>query len=608
MRGKELSDQIPLYIDHSSKLPLPSTQYDMYSAENAGLVKFDLLGLKTLTVIDKTVKMINKNNLDLDISKIDLKDKKVFDLLSTGETTGLFQLESTGMREAIKQMKPNKFDDIIALVALYRPGPMSNIPIYNDCKNGLKKPDYIHPSLKNILEPTYGIIIYQEQVMQIAQTLAGFSAGEADILRRAMGKKKRAELERQKERFVNGAVKNGIKKDLANYIFTKIEPFAEYGFNKSHAAAYALIAFQTAYLKTYYKEEFIASTMSTETTNTNKLREFVDELKRLNVNVVRPDINNCFTDFRTSKNSILYGLGAIKNVGSEAVSNLVKERENNGKFKSLIDFIKRVHPKDINKLQLEGLVKSGAFDKLEKNRKGIFDTIPKLIQLNKIFHEEKVSKQSNLFDNDDENKSEKFKLNTEDKWTTKELLSEEFKSLGFYISDHPLNNYQNTFSQLNIKPYKEFITDNKNEGLIAGTLMTIQEKKSSKGTPFAIGKFSDKYGEYELFIFSEILVTNREMLKEGESFVITLFKDTSGDQKRVNVKKIISLDKLINNSYKKVSIEIDEKLDLQELKKLLEKKGETEVQLIIRQKDTKFTVKLEKPRKFDLKLLNEVKK
>ena len=605
--GKELSDQIPLYIDHSSKLPLPSTQYDMYSSENAGLVKFDLLGLKTLTVIDKTVKMINKKNSNLDISKIDLKDKKVFDLLSTGETTGLFQLESTGMREAIKQMKPNKFDDIIALVALYRPGPMSNIPIYNDCKNGLKEPEYIHPSLKNILEPTYGIIIYQEQVMQIAQTLAGFSAGEADILRRAMGKKKRAELERQKERFVNGAVENGIKKDLANYIFTKIEPFAEYGFNKSHAAAYALIAFQTAYLKTYYKEEFIASTMSTETTNTNKLREFVDELKRLKVNVVRPDINDCFADFRTSEKTILYGLGAIKNVGSEAVSNLINEREAKGKFKSLTDFIKRVNPKDINKLQLEGLVKSGAFDKLEKNRKGILETIPKLIQLNKIYHEEKISKQSNLFDNEDNSKNEKLKLNTDEKWSNKELLSEEFKSLGFYISDHPLNNYKNIFSKLNIKPYREFITDKKNEGLISGTLMTIQEKKSSKGTPFAIAKFSDTFGEYELFIFSEILIANRDMLKEGESFVITLFKDVSGDQKRVNVKKIVSLNNLINNNFKKVSIEIDEKLDLQELKKLLEKKGETEVQLIIRQKDTKFTVKLENPRKFDLKLLNEVK-
>ena len=605
--GKELSDQIPLYIDHSSNLPLPSTQYDMYSSENAGLVKFDLLGLKTLTVIDKTVKMVNKKKFNLDISKIDLKDKKVFDLLSTGETTGLFQLESTGMREAIKQMKPNKFDDIIALVALYRPGPMSNIPIYNECKNGLKEPAYIHPSLKNILEPTYGIIIYQEQVMQIAQTLAGFSAGEADILRRAMGKKKRAELERQKERFVNGAIKKGIKKDLANYIFTKIEPFAEYGFNKSHAAAYALIAYQTAFLKTYFKEEFIASTMSTETTNTNKLREFVDELKRLKVNVVRPDINDCFADFRTAENTILYGLGAIKNVGSEAISNLIKEREKNGKFKSIMNFIKRVNPKDINKLQLEGLVKSGAFDKLEKNRKGIFETIPKLIQLNKIFHEDKISKQRNLFDSEDSSKDDKLKLNTEEYWENKEFLSEEFKSLGFYISDHPLNNYKNIFTQLDIRPYKDFINGKKKDSLIAGTLMSIQEKKSSKGTPFAIAKFSDNFADYELFLFSEILINNRDILKEGESFVLTLSKDVSGDQKRVNVKKIISLDSLINNSYKKVSIEIDEKLDFKELKKLLEKKGETEVQLIMRQKDTKFTIKLENPRKFDLKLFNEVK-
>ena len=220
------------------------------------LVKFDLLGLKTLTVIDNTIKRLKLKKINLDISKIDHNDKKVFSMLSTGETTGLFQLESAGMREAIKQMKPNKFDDIIALVALYRPGPMSNIPIYNDCKNGIKEPDYIHPTLKEILKPTYGIIIYQEQVMQIAQTLAGFTAGEADILRRAMGKKKKAELDKQKERFINGALKNGIAKDVANFVFTKIEPFAQYGFNKSHAAAYALIAYQTAYLKTYYKEGF----------------------------------------------------------------------------------------------------------------------------------------------------------------------------------------------------------------------------------------------------------------------------------------------------------------------------------------------------------------
>ena len=605
--GSELSDQIPLYIDHSSKLPLPSTQYDMYSSENAGLVKFDLLGLKTLTVINKTVNMINKTNNKIDISKINLEDKKVFELLSTGETTGLFQLESTGMREAIKQMKPNKFDDIIALVALYRPGPMSNIPVYNDCKNGLKTPEYIHPSLKKILEPTYGIIIYQEQVMQIDQTLAGFSAGEADILRRAMGKKKRAELEEQKERFVDGAVKKGIKKDLATYIFTKIEPFAEYGFNKSHAAAYALIAYQTAYLKTYFKEEFIAASMSTELTNTSKLREFVEELKRLDVEVVRPNINKCLADFKPEKNKIFYGLGAIKNVGFEAVSNLVKERIANGNYKSLTNFIKRVSPKDINKLQLEGLVKSGAFDELENDRNSIMQSIPKIIQQNKVFFEEKMSNQSNLFENQTGNHDEKFEFEISKKWSKNELLSEEFKSLGFYISDHPLNDYEKIFEQLQILPFKKYQENKNNEGLVAGTLMSIQEKKTLKGTPYAIAKFSDKFGEFELFLFSEILIQNRDILKEGESFVITLYKEINKDQKRMNVKKVVSLTGLINHNYKKVSIEIKENTDLTDFKELIKEKGETYIKLILNKNKNKFIFELENPRKFDLKLFNTIK-
>ncbi len=607
--GEELSDQIPFYVDHSSNLVLPSTQYDMYSSENAGLVKFDLLGLKTLTVINKTVKMINKNKVKLDITKINLSDKKVFELLSTGETTGLFQLESTGMREAIKQMKPNKFDDIIALVALYRPGPMSNIPIYNECKNGNRKPDYIHPTLEKILKPTYGIIIYQEQVMQIAQTLAGFSAGEADILRRAMGKKKRAELEKQKERFVSGAVKNGIKKDLAIYIFTKIEPFAEYGFNKSHAAAYALIAFQTAFLKTYFKEEFIAATMSTELTNTSKLREFVDELKRLKVEVVSPNINLCFADFKAERNKIFYGLGAIKNVGFEAVSNLIMEREKNGIYVSLLDFVKRVNPKDINKLQLEGLVKSGVFDELEKNRGLLYNSIPKIIQLNKFHYENKISKQNDLFGDDKNEEKEIFDYRTNNKWSKKKLLNEEFKSLGFFISDHPLNEYKGIFNQLSIISYKDFFQNDKNEGLVAGTVMSIQEKKSSKGTPFAIVKFSDQFGEFELFLFSEILIKNREFLKEGESFILTLFKDINNNktQQRINVKKILSVNEMVNSDYKKISIELNNNYDLEELKNFLKEKGKTEVNLILKKNGEKLIFKLLNNRKFNMNLFNKVK-
>ena len=412
--GENLSNEVPLYKDKSSNLILPSTQFDMHSSENAGLVKFDILGLTALTVINKTLKMLKSRGVDLDISKINLVDEEVFKLLSSGETTGLFQLESTGVRDTLRQMKPNKFDDIVALVALYRPGPMSNIPTYNDCKNGIKKPDYIHEVLEKILQPTYGIIVYQEQVMQIAQTLAGFTAGEADILRKAMGKKKRAELEKQKEKFITGAVKNGIKKDVANYVFTKIEPFAEYGFNKSHAVAYAMIAFQTSYLKTHYKEEFIAASMSTSLTNTGKLREYVEELKRLNVEVVRPCINSCAADFKPETNKIYYGLGAIKSVGFEAVSNIIKERNKNGKFNSLMDFIKRIDPKDVNKLQLEGLVKAGAFDKIEKNRKQIFNSIPKIIQTIKNKYLEKETNQTNLFEGTDGSNEEVFEFLTND--------------------------------------------------------------------------------------------------------------------------------------------------------------------------------------------------
>ena len=607
--GNKLAEQFPLYIDHSSNLILPSTQYDMYSSENAGLVKFDLLGLKTLTVIDKTLKRLKLKKIDLEISKINLQDEKVYSLLSSGETTGLFQLESSGMRESIKQMKPNRFDDIIALVALYRPGPMSNIPIYNECKNGIKTPDYIHPTLEKILKPTYGIIIYQEQVMQIAQTLAGFTAGEADILRRAMGKKKKAELDKQKERFINGALKNGISKDVANFVFTKIEPFAQYGFNKSHAAAYALIAYQTAFLKTYYKEDFIAATMSTELTNTSKLREFVEELKRLKIQIIRPCINECFGEFKAETNKIYYGLGAIKNVGFEAISNIIKEREKNGKFKSLVDFVNRIDSKDVNKLQLEGLVKAGVFDIFNSDRNQILKSIPKIIQQIKNINEDKLSNQTNLFNENSDEKND-FDYIQSCTWTKKELLFEEFKSLGFYISDHPLNEYGEIFNQLKITSYKEFLVNSDSEAQVAGTIMSIQEKKSAKGTPFAIVKFSDNGGEFELFLFAEILINNRDKIKESESFVLTLQKDKSildAAKRRINLRKIVSLDDVINKPYSKVTIELKENYNIEEIKKLLTNEGQTEINLIINNDNQRIHYNLQNARKFDFNQLKALK-
>ena len=608
--GDNLSDQVPLYKDHSANLILPSTQFDMYSSENAGLVKFDILGLTALTVISKTIKMLSLKNIKLDIGKIDLQDQNVFRLLSTGETTGLFQLESTGVRATLRQMKPTEFNDIVALVALYRPGPMSNIPTYNECKNGERTPDYIHETLEKILKPTYGIIIYQEQVMQIAQTLAGFTAGEADILRRAMGKKKRAELEKQKEKFITGALKNGIKKDVANYVFTKIEPFADYGFNKSHAVAYALIAFQTAYLKAYHKEEFIAASMSTSLTNTSKLREYVEELKRLKVEVIRPSINNCFAEFKPDTNKIFYGLGAIKSVGFDAISNIISEREKNGKFKTFTDFINRADPKDVNKLQLEGLVKAGAFDEIDLNRKKLFDAIPKIIQTIKSKYDEKTSNQTSLFNDVNNKDNETFIFDTTNSWTKKELLAEEFSSLGFYISDHPLNEYKEFFTQLEIVSYKDFLEGDKAESLVAGTIMSIQEKKSAKGNSYAIIKFSDNKSEFEIFLFSDLFSSNRDKLKESSSFILTLHKEKNTDENslaRVNIRKIVDLSDLVNKTYETVSIELNDRRKLTELNEILKNNGETKINVILSDSNKNYSFELEKTRKFDFNLFSLIK-
>tara|TARA_Y100000590_G_scaffold70869_1_gene77649 strand:+ start:2738 stop:6160 length:3423 start_codon:yes stop_codon:yes gene_type:complete len=608
---ENLAEFVPLYKDPTSDSLLPSTQFDMYTSENAGLVKFDLLGLKTLTVINKTINFLKEKKIKLDINKIKLDDKKIFELLSSGHTVGLFQLESAGMRDALVNMKPNKFEDIIALVALYRPGPMSNIPIYNQCKHGDKKPDYLHPMLKEILEPTYGVIIYQEQVMQIAQVLSGFSAGEADILRRAMGKKKRAELEKQKERFVNGAIKNGIKKETANSIFKKIEPFAEYGFNKSHAAAYALIAYQTAYLKTYYPNEFIAASMSNELSNTEKLSEFFEELKRLNINVERPCINKCFGEFIPENNILYYALGAIKNVGFEAISQVVNERKNKGHFKSISDFINRVNPKNINKLQLEGLVKAGAFDSIFKNRKILYDNIPNIIQDSKNIYDKKIQNQSSLFLDDEQKISYLDKNKNLSDWSNNELLSKEFESVGFYFSNHPLEEYKDALQQYKVTTYKNFENNNSGEGIVAGTIMSIKEKKTLKGTPFAIVKFSDTTKTFELFLFSEILELNRDNLIVGKSFILTLIKDKQNQDnrfKRVNVRKISSLDKIIQSNYGDVKIEIYNTDCLDKLNKVIGEKGESRIRISITNSNKSYLFELKNKRKFDyetLKFLNK---
>jgi DNA polymerase-3 subunit alpha len=607
---KKLTEVVPLYKDVSANLLLPSTQFDMYSAENAGLVKFDFLGLKTLTVINNTQKLIKKIDKDFDIENISYEDQKVFDLLSSGNTVGLFQVESAGMREALIQMKPNHIEDIIALVALYRPGPMSNIPTYNDCKHGKQTPDYLHPLLEDILKPTYGVIIYQEQVMQIAQKLSGFTAGQADLLRRAMGKKKRSELEKQKQGFIAGALKNGIAKDVAAGIFLKIEPFAEYGFNKSHAAAYAIISYQTAFLKTYYPKEFIAASMTMDISNQNKLSEFYEELKRLNVDVVRPDINECFADFRTVENKFYYALGGIKAVGYEAISNIVKERAENGKFKSVNDFLNRVNPKDMNKLQLEGLVKAGAFDNINNNRQSLFDSIPNFILKTKNIFENKSANQIDLFSEDEV--LENNIINEIEDWKFEERLSKEFEAVGFFISDHPLNQFTEIFDDYNIIEYSNFNSnDDIRESNIAATLLKVQERKTAKGNSYAVLKLTDLNSVFELFIFSDILELNREILKEGSSLLLTLVKSISNDEnrfKRINVQKIGSLMDLFNSPIKEISFDVNSNENLDIISKSLVKDGKTEVHLNIPIEDKTLKFKLKNARNLDRKALNLLRK
>ena len=421
-----------------------------------------------------------------------------------------------------------------------------------------------------------------------------------------MGKKKRAELEKQKQNFIAGAVNNGISKDVAAGIFLKIEPFAEYGFNKSHAAAYAIISYQTAFLKTYYPKEFIAASMSMDISNQNKLSEFYEELKRLNIQIIRPDINECYSDFKTENDKFYYALGGIKAVGSEAISNIVKERLNNGKFKSINDFINRVNPKDINKLQLEGLVKAGAFDKLNSNRKSIFNSIPNMILKSKNDFENKAANQSELFENNEDNQID-FIENTKD-WEFEERLSKEFEAIGFFISDHPLNQFKEIFKDYKIIDYQNFLKDDGfRENNIAATLLKLQERKTAKGNSYAVLKLTDLNSVFEIFIFSDVFELNRNILKEGSSLILTITKTFSSNEdrtRRINVRKIASLKELFNGSIKKITLNISTEEQLRDIQKFLNKKGETQVHINFSNNFETYKFKLKSLRNIDRKSIN----
>ena len=424
---RPLTELVPLYRDPKSDMPV--TQFDLKWIEGTGLIKFDFLGLKTLTVLNYAVQFIQDKGRDVDLSDLPLNDPKTFSLLGKGETVGVFQLESSGMRDVLTKLKPDKFEDVVGIVALYRPGPMDNIPSYIDRKHGKEVVEYLHPKLEGILKDTYGFMIYQEQVMQAAQILAGYSLGSADLLRRAMGKKIKEEMDKQREVFIKGCEENQIDKSLASQIFDQIAKFAGYGFNKAHATSYALISYQTAYLKANYPVEFMAALMTLDYTNTDKLHLFKQELQRLEIDLLMPDINQSEAFFSVEDGKVRYGLAAIKNVGEAAMTSLVEERKTNGPFKDMGDFISRVDAKVLNRRQMENLIKAGAFDCLEPHRACLYNSIDMMLSQAHALLRDKETHQSSLFE--DAGEGMDISLDKTEEWSDVEKLQNEFEAVGF---------------------------------------------------------------------------------------------------------------------------------------------------------------------------------
>ncbi|MBV8939435.1 MAG: DNA polymerase III subunit alpha, partial [Alphaproteobacteria bacterium] len=502
---RPLLELVPMYRDPKSDMPV--VQYSMKYAEAAGLVKFDFLGLKTLTVLAKAVEMLRRRGIALDLLTLPEGDGKTYGMLANGDTVGVFQLEGAGMRDTVKKLKPDRLEEIIALVSLYRPGPMDNIPTYIARKHGHEKPEYLHPLLEPILKETFGVIIYQEQVMQIAQVLAGYSLGEADLLRRAMGKKIRSEMEAQRGTFVDKAVAKGVERQQAAGIFDLIAKFAEYGFNKSHAAAYAVVAYQTAYLKANYPVEFLAASMTCDMHNTDKLGVFREEADRFRIHLLPPDVNASEASFAVEGPHIRYALAAIRNVGGAAMRAVVEEREKGGPFRSVFDFVSRVPNHLINKRALEYLIKAGSFDALHGNRAQLTAAIDMLIAYAESVHRERETCQINLFGGE-AHPAHVPELPAVPDWPLFERLHMECEAIGFYLSAHPLDAYRKAFTRLGVMSsarLPEILGDKYTPVKVAGIVTARKFKVSDKGR-FAFFTLSDLSGVFECSIFSEDLL------------------------------------------------------------------------------------------------------
>tara|TARA_B100000749_G_scaffold60256_1_gene44149 strand:- start:171 stop:3578 length:3408 start_codon:yes stop_codon:yes gene_type:complete len=566
---------VPLYKDPNTSVN--ATQFSMKYVEKAGLIKFDFLGLTTLSIIQDSIKLIKENHSNFDLKHIPMDDKKTFQQLSKGEAIGIFQLESNGMGSVLRQLQPDKFEEIIAVVALFRPGPMDHIPSFCNRKHGKEKIEYLHPLLEKVLKETYGIIVYQEQVMQIAQVLSNYTLGEADLLRRAMGKKIQKEMDAQKNRFIEGAKSNKISINEASKIFDLVNKFAGYGFNKSHAAGYALLAYQTAYLKTNFPYEFMTATFNYSIDRTDRIILLNKELSSLNIEFKKPDINHSQAKFSIEENnglkSIRFGLGAIKGVGIKSMSNLVKERENNGKFIDIIDFMNRLKGDVINKRQLEKLVQAGSFDSIETNRARLFYNVPKFVEIYggsnfkdqnqaMLFEENKLSfDDSNLFDQQI------------DDWSSGFLLKSELEVIGFYFSSHPVSLYpKNYFRHNNIIEWNQIkLNEDIKSAKIVGSILDIKERSNKEGRKYAFLTVSTLESQIELTIFSDKLNDFRNLIKEGNLLLFHIDISRDIENMRLIIRKIEDFEQTFSNQKKIINIYLQQYFEIDLLEKLFKK-------------------------------------
>jgi len=517
---RPLIELVPLYQDPRSDVP--ATQFNMKWVESAGLVKFDFLGLKTLTVIDRAVGYLKKRGAAVSPGAMPLDDARAYELMTSSQTLGVFQLEGQGMRDILRRLRPSNLEEVSDLISLYRPGPMESIPEYVECKAGRKPVDVVHPLLAQVLGPTFGVIVYQEQVMQIAQIMAGYSLGEADLLRRAMGKKKKAEMDQQRARFLSGAAERGVEPATATLLFDRMEKFAGYGFNKSHAMPYALIAYQTAWLKANAPVEFFAASMSLDISNTDKLAMFYQDARRAEVKIRPPDVNRSSADFEVEDGAVLYALGAIRNVGLQAMEHLVAVREEGGRFRDLFDFIERVDPRQVNRRALENLARAGALDSLSPNRAQIIASAEMLAAYGQTVAADRASAQINLFG--EETEAPRQRLTAREPWPEDEQLDEERAAVGFYLTGHPLE----AMSEALRRRRSTLMTDalvqaeNGTEAFrMAGIVRRRQERASARtGDKFAFVTLSDPSGEYEVMFPPEQLRRCREVLEPGKAISI----------------------------------------------------------------------------------------